>query len=77
MDSLSQGQFKIALPAALSICIYVITQRKDIIILKLHFEKAFDKIGHKSMLKTLQPKGFGQTWLLMVIMSIIPTIKYC
>jgi hypothetical protein len=37
--------------------------RKEIIILKLDFEKAFDKIEHHAMLQIMRNKGFNDTWL--------------
>jgi hypothetical protein len=37
--------------------------RKQIIILKLDFEKAFDKIEHLAMLEIVQHKDFGSQWL--------------
>ena len=37
--------------------------RKELIILKLDFEKAFDKIEHQAMLAVMQHKGFGNRWL--------------
>jgi hypothetical protein len=37
--------------------------RKEIIILKLDFEKAFDKIEHHAMLQIMKHKGFNDIWL--------------
>jgi hypothetical protein len=37
--------------------------RKEIIILKFDFEKAFDMIEHQSMLQIMKHKGFNDIWL--------------
>jgi hypothetical protein len=37
--------------------------RKELIILKLDFEKAFDKLEHGLVLQTMEDKGFYPKWL--------------
>jgi hypothetical protein len=37
--------------------------KKEIVTLKLDFEKAFDRMEHEAMLKLMQARGFGNTWL--------------
>lgn len=63
MDSFNQGQFRTALLGLLNICICVIHGKKEIVILKLDFEKAFDKVEHQAMLDIMQQKGFGSRWM--------------
>lgn len=37
--------------------------KKEIVILKLDFEKAFDKIEHEVILQVLRHKGFSNKWV--------------
>ena len=37
--------------------------RKEIIILKIYFEKSFDKVEHQAMLSIMETKGFGPKWM--------------
>jgi len=37
--------------------------RNEIIILKLDFEKAFDKVEHELMIQIMQSKGFPDRWV--------------
>jgi hypothetical protein len=37
--------------------------KEEIVILKLNFEKAFDKIEHSTILDILRARGFGERWI--------------
>ena len=37
--------------------------REEMLVIKLDFEKAFDKIKHQSTIDILRAKGFGEKWI--------------
>ena len=37
--------------------------RKEIVVIKIDFEKAFDKIEHQAMIDIMKTKGFGNKWI--------------
>jgi retron-type reverse transcriptase len=59
----SRGLYKIVLGGLFNIFISVTLQKNEIVILKLDFEKAFDKIEHHVILDMMRRKGFPSKWL--------------
>jgi hypothetical protein len=58
MDLLRQGLFKTVYHGLSNTYTYAIN-KKELVILKLDFEKAFDKVEHVAILDILLHKGFG------------------
>lgn len=40
--------------------------KKEMVIVKLDFEKAFDRVEYQAILQILQHKGFPQKWILWI-----------
>jgi hypothetical protein len=47
----------------LSIYIYAISPKKEMVILKLDFEKTFNKIEHEMIIRIMRQKGFSSMWV--------------
>jgi hypothetical protein len=62
MGSLKTYQFKIVLLGHSNTYTFATSQKKEMVILKLDFEKASDKIEHEVILHILRHKGFPDKW---------------
>jgi hypothetical protein len=63
MDLSRKGQFRIALLGLLNTYTSTNSKKKELVILKLDFEKAFDKIELEVILQIMQHKGFRRKWI--------------
>ena len=61
MVLLKEGPFKTAWPEPSNFFTCITTPRKKI--LKLDFEKAFDKVEHEAIIQILKHKGFSDKWV--------------
>jgi hypothetical protein len=68
MGSSNRGIFKTAWHGHLSTYISAKKSKKEVIILKLDFEKDFDRIEHKAIMDILHHKGFSSKWQLWMKM---------
>jgi hypothetical protein len=58
-----QGQFMSVWHGLMNISTSAKHKKKEMVILKLDFEKAFDKIEHQVILNVMRHKGFGDRWI--------------
>jgi hypothetical protein len=71
MDLIHHNQYGFILSRTIQYCLAWVVEylhlchksRKELIILKLYFVKAFDEIEHQIMLHIMEHKGFNSTWL--------------
>ena len=68
MGSLNQDLSRIAWPWAYEYLYECKTSNKELILLKLEFEKAFDMIEHQTIKDILVARGFGPRWLMWMDM---------
>lgn len=59
---IKRRSIQIAYPRHFNSCIFVSNQKKEIVILKLDFDKAFDKVEHQVILDMFHYKGFSEKW---------------
>jgi hypothetical protein len=51
--------------------------RKEVVSLKLDFEKAFDKVDHSFIMPVLHAKGFGPQWCLWIQQILTLLLLLC
>jgi hypothetical protein len=75
MDLLKVEISRIVLDGNLNIYIFAINKR-PIIILKIDFEKAFDKVEYLAIISMLNAKGYGPKWISLVENILHSTSTY-